>query len=497
MSQASNRPQSPLSTALLPNVADVGVSINASDDGKPSDEAGVAVVLSTGSFFSSFQEGGRWGTVFNMCAAILGAGVLSLPRAMAAMGVVPGVLFILVAGVLTHFSVDLLISAIRATNTKSFEDLTYLTIGQINGRLVELSIVIFQLGTLAGYTVAIGDILSVVISLPAIQQHAAWLSRDVIIVMFWSCLMLPLSFVEQISSLQGTSLISTLALTYLVIAVAVHFLLDASAPGGAALTVGKAKLVNPTLDAISASAIFLFAFTCQVNVPSLYDALQRKTPAEMSAVSKRAVLVCAVFYLFVGLTGYFDFPDSTEGNLLNNYCLLDPGKTSLTTSKPPRVILAAFFAISLTITMAYPINVYPTRYTLDLMVFRNWPAEKHRRKRHIFLTLLIATVTLIPALVKVDISVVFELSAGTTSAYVCYCIPAACAWRLRERVPQTRTKFGRLCVVFLFVFGVVVGVLSTTTTIIGLVQGSPPPHDACNSTRRADLLLGQHVADEL
>ena len=235
-----------------------------------------------------------------------------------------------------------------------------------------------------------------------------------------------------------------------------------------------------------------------MNVPSLYDALQRKTPAEMSAVSKRAVILCMGFYLCVGLAGYFDFPESAQGNLLNNYCLLDPSVTSFA-PKPPRVILAAFGAISLTITMAYPINVYPTRYTLDGMLFRRH-GERHRLKRHVGLTLLIACVTLVPALVKVDISVVFELSAGTTSAYVCYCIPAAAAWRLRERIPQTRTRLGRLAGRLLFVFGVLVGVLSTSTTVYGIVQGAPPTPAPCSNEtslsahHRAhhDLLLRDH-----
>jgi amino acid permease len=40
------------------------------------------------------------------------------------------------------------------------------------------------------------------------------------ILVFWAALMLPLSMVEKMSSLQGTSLFGVLALVYLVVAVA-------------------------------------------------------------------------------------------------------------------------------------------------------------------------------------------------------------------------------------------------------------------------------------
>ena len=59
----------------------------------------------------SLAQGSVWGTTFNMCAAILGAGALSLPHTMHAMGVVPGVVLLMFTAVATHYSVVLLISA--------------------------------------------------------------------------------------------------------------------------------------------------------------------------------------------------------------------------------------------------------------------------------------------------------------------------------------------------------------------------------------------------
>jgi hypothetical protein len=119
-------------------------------------------------------QGSLWGTAFNMCSAILGAGALSLPHAVSAMGLVPALVLLLLTAAATHYSVVLLVSVIVATGTRSFEELTRQVFGRLNGRLVELSIVVFQFGTLVAYTVAIGDILHPLVSMPAVQSRMPW-----------------------------------------------------------------------------------------------------------------------------------------------------------------------------------------------------------------------------------------------------------------------------------------------------------------------------------
>ena len=78
-------------------------------------------------------------------------------------------------------------------------------------------------------------------------------------------------------------------------------------------TIDEALLYNPHKAAVSASSIIMFAFTCQVNVPALYDELEQRTPAQMRRVSARAVLIALVFYGAIGVAGYANFPHSHQG----------------------------------------------------------------------------------------------------------------------------------------------------------------------------------------
>ncbi len=86
------------------------------------------------------------------------------------------------------------------------------------------------------------------------------------------------------------------------------------------------------------------------------------------------------------------------------------------------------------------------------------------------------------ATARQDISVVFSLMGGTASAFVCYIIPSLVGYKLNVRLPQNRTRAGRVAVVGLGVFGLLIGVLSTSTTIAGLFQPQPPTFDPCNAT---------------
>ena len=173
---------------------------------------------------ASYEEGSLWGSVFNLCSATLGAGCLSLPHAMKQMGLLPALALCLLTGFASHLSIVMLAESLHATDAKSFEDLSVLVFGRRTGQLVGGSIFVIVFGSAVAYTIALGDILD-----PLIQTFGAkWLSRDLGIVFFWALLMVPLSLVEKVSALRFTSLFGVLALVYLVIAMSVHFAIDAS-----------------------------------------------------------------------------------------------------------------------------------------------------------------------------------------------------------------------------------------------------------------------------
>ena len=103
---------------------------------------------------------------------------------------------------------------------------------------------------------------------------------------------------------------------------------------------------------MEALSIITFAFTMQVNVPSLFEELPRRTPRRMGIVSGRCMALCSVCYMLVGLAGYRDAPTSPNGNLLGNYCVTSSSLTS-------HMMQAAFVAMAFSVVMAFPLNIHP------------------------------------------------------------------------------------------------------------------------------------------
>ena len=81
------------------------------------------------------------------------------------------------------------------------------------------------------------------------------------------------------------------------------------------------------------------------------------------------------------------------------------------------------------VLIAYPLILHPCRYTLDVMVCGRLESS-HRVARHVTWTLLLSGVGLAIALYVPGINVVFQLLGGTSSAFVCFMLPAAFGWKL-------------------------------------------------------------------
>jgi hypothetical protein len=222
-----------------------------------------------------FRGGTVRGSVFNLCSATLGAGTLALPYAFSKTGVIVGTVMLIVAGLATIFSIELLIKCREATGLLSYEEMTVALFGKRVGLLVDLNIIIFCFGTSVAYCKALQGILNPVLVLAhapewltdpagekvrryhiragcvlAIERHNSVHSCThtlihsythtlihsythslihsytrtikISIVIFWAAVMLPLSLIKTMNRLERFSFVGVAAICYLVLAGIVH-----------------------------------------------------------------------------------------------------------------------------------------------------------------------------------------------------------------------------------------------------------------------------------
>ena len=218
------------------------------------------------------------GAVACLCSATLGAGILSLPYAMAEAGILCGVSMLLASAVATAFSIQLLVQAMQvvyyssnssissssnsANNNnnnrnandsdnnlgqnnlsiiqeqeKTYEDLVEIVLGKPARRVVEASMLFFCCGGAVAYVIAVGDIL----------EQSGWTTfspdhhsnshqhqhhRALAMTIVWLVAMVPLSLLRTMKSLECTSSIGIASIATLVLAALYHYVEDHTYPKG-------------------------------------------------------------------------------------------------------------------------------------------------------------------------------------------------------------------------------------------------------------------------
>eukprot|EP00804_Cyclotella_cryptica_P006117 CCRYP_010718-RA/>CCRYP_010718-RA protein AED:0.01 eAED:0.00 QI:0/0/0/1/1/1/2/0/599 len=339
------------------------------------------------------------GSITNLCSATLGAGALSLPYAFSLTGLVPGILLLLVSGILTILSIDVIVSSCVQSHLIKYEDVAVRWGGRTAGRILEASLLVFCFGTAVAYIVAVGDILDRGIrslldwngreEKEKDEEDDAWwiqlYSRERVMIVFWLCVMFPLSLQRHVEGLEKFSSLGVLSIVFLVLAAVIHCIgkgevfvengknNDADTTEMAAV-VGIGALLWPESfwDVVRAFPIIIFAFSCQVNVCAIFEEL---TPREevsgrdymavkeqmMKRITRFGITLCIFLYLSIGIFGYLDFAHGTLDNILNNY--------NIPVTHDSLMIAASIF-VAVAIVVAFPFNILPARVTLKLILDR-------------------------------------------------------------------------------------------------------------------------------
>jgi amino acid permease len=472
------------------------------------------------------------GAAANLCSATLGAGVLALPYAMKEAGIVVGLGLLVASALVTILSIQLLVAAQEASNVHhTMEGLACFYLGLRTKKLVEVCIVIFCLGCAVSYVIAVGDILYITLGWHRLSS----------MILLWSTLMMPLSMFRHMRSFQWTSGTGVAAIGTLIFSAFLHLMNDdygqehdfnrwttndtwaedkmygllAEGLGGNSTSDDTSVVLldylwpaNGVISVLKACPIVMFAFSCQINVPSIYHELPDQKL--MPKVVYLSVTVCFLLYASISIIALADFGSQIEPNILVNY-KHDSGMMQFACACMAAAVITAF-----------PLNIFPARITilgvwtryvnsrictepnevltaalleeqdetasagsdgsqygaigrsmsidegsdgsngvvaLDRTITEVTDAEDDEStglRFHIVATLLLTGVALGFAILIPNISIVFGLLGGTTTSMLGYVIPGALSLRLHHR---------RLISSFLLVGGILISILTTSVTV--------------------------------
>ncbi|WVQ76391.1 hypothetical protein IAR50_006057 [Cryptococcus sp. DSM 104548] len=448
-------------------------------------------------------------SVTNLSNTILGAGALAFPSALAAMGIVPGMLSCLSSGMSAMFGLYLLSRCATVVGTRpgdegrkaSFNEVARLTFGKgWATKVFDLAIASKCFGVSVSYLIICKTLLPQVCATVAQIVHHPLAEGSILLashfwLFVWLVIITPLSFMRTLDSLRFTSQIALLTVVYLVLVVVGWFIFQGPSPDR-----GEVVFFKFSSNSLSSFPVQIFAYTCSQNLFPIYNELKDKTQQRMNAVIGTSIGSAIVVYQVIGLFGYLTFGSIVSSNVISMY----PATTFL--------VAIGRLGIVLLVGLSYPLQVLPCRSSLrhlthslfkqhdavggvdessfsrrardegegeesededegeeDALVPKGHAGAKHEMPpaQHVVLTAAILFFGFLIAYNVHELEIVLAFVGSTGSTIISFILPGFFYFRLFRDEPGT-TKWWAL---FLGIYGIGVMAFCLTFNVVNLVRG--------------------------
>ncbi|KVI02606.1 Amino acid transporter, transmembrane [Cynara cardunculus var. scolymus] len=381
------------------------------------------------------------GAVFNLSTTIVGAGIMALPATMKVLGLIPGIALIIIMAFLTESSIDLLIRFSRARKSVSYGGLMEDEFGKVGRILLQVCVLVNNIGVLVVYMIIIGDVLSGINSngihhAGVLQEWFGehwWNGRFFILLVTTLFVFAPLAGLKRIDSLRYTSALSmALAVVFLVII--------------AGITIFKLMIGS-------------------IMMPRLFP--QVVDFASIKAVVRASLILCSTVYIMTSLFGFLLFGDGTLDDVLTNFDTDLGVPYSLLLNDIVRVSYAAH------LILVFPIVFFPLRLNMDGLLFPNKRPLILDNMRFASVTIGLMVLVFLGANFIPSIWVAFEFTGATAAVCIGFIFPSAITLRDCYGIASKKDKILCVFMIALAAFSNLMAVYSNASALLSN-NGSPP-----------------------
>ncbi|XP_027869912.1 putative sodium-coupled neutral amino acid transporter 8 [Xiphophorus couchianus] len=369
---------------------------------------------------------GSFGAVFIMLKSALGAGLLNFPWAFGkAGGVNTAITVELVSLVFLISGLVILGYASSISRQKTYQDVVREVCGRAVGQLCEVCFCFNLFMISVAFLVVVQDQLEkLCISLYETVTGSSeadmpyhWYT-DQRFALFIMCLLiiLPLSIPKEIGIQKYTSVLGTLAATYLCVAVVVkHYLMDSHR----IIYPEQSRGVSTWTSMFSVVPTICFGFQCHEACIAIYSSMENQKLLHWAAISVLSMFFCLLTYTLTGVYGFLTFGQGVASDILMSY----PGNDVV------MIISRLLFGVSI-------ITIYPIILLLGRSVILNLVLRLQRNRRgvvthsfesrcRVVLTMAWISFTLLIAMFVPDMADVISVIGGI-SAFFIFIFPGLC-----------------------------------------------------------------------
>jgi len=431
---------------------------------------------------SDERQSGIFPAVFNLCATILGGGVLSLPFTFSKLGYALGIFMLLFVAVCSDFSLYILCSCDRRTGSTDFVQVGKAAFGAFGGYLITSIMSLFILFVVVAFQILLRDIASAIVEFQ-IGRDLAMNDRNMVLMICVLCT-LPLCFFNNLYSLRYTCYLGFCSVMLLV--------------GSLVYSAAELNLADPTRffehgmayttnwkEVLFVFPIVSVTYLCQFNMLAVHAKLKHPTRERMSWTIHWSIIATSFVYGVGSIAGYFCAYENTSDNIFNNFASTN------------KLLYLGRIALSVTLLCSLPMMVLPCRHyslallsellqfltqcstTKQLTQQRDTPQTEKTETFceqvckllvHIVWTLAIVFFALYLAVCIPAVSTVWSLLGSSLGLIISYWLPSACYLRIRRHKPLNKVKIGAW--VMLLVSTFLVGLCSYQSVMRNLAPHS-------------------------
>ncbi|KAK6939756.1 Amino acid transporter, transmembrane domain [Dillenia turbinata] len=422
----------------------------------------------TSSFEAGVEGASFSGAVFNLSTTIVGAGIMALPATLKQLGLIPGLIVIVLGSVLTESSIDMILRFGRASKASSYSGVVGDAFGGVGRTMLQVCIIMNNLGILVVYMIIIGDVLSGTWS-DGVHHSGVmeewfgwhwWTSRSFLLLLTVLFVFAPLISFRRVDSLRYTSALSVaLAVVFVAIMAGVFAVKLMSG------SIEKPRLVPKLVDQASFWKLFttipilITAYICHHNIHPIENELS--DPIQMKSIVRTSLILCLSVYLATSFFGFLLFGDHTLDDVLANF----DTDLGIPYSSLLNDVVRVSYCIHL--MLVFPIAFFSLRLNVDGLLFPYAIPVAFDNRRFFSVTTILMGFIFLGANYVPSIWDAFQFTGATATVSVGFIFPAAIALRDNHGIATIKD---RLVSLVMLVLAVSSSIVALSSDIYGILN---------------------------
>ncbi|KAK1435667.1 hypothetical protein QVD17_01433 [Tagetes erecta] len=410
---------------------------------------------------SKRSNSGIYGAVFNLTTTIIGAGIMALPATMKVLGLVVGIVTIILIGVISEISVELLVRFTDQSKATSYGEVVQQALGSPARMLSEFFVIVNNGGVLVVYLIIIGDVMSgSTRHVGVLDQwfgNGFWDDRRIVVLIVLIVFLAPLCALDKIESLSMTSAASVvLAVLFVSIACLLAFIMLVEGKIERPRLVPDFNSEQAIIDLLVVIPIMSNAYVCHFNLQPIYNELQGRSPEKMNKVGRITTVICVIIYSLTAASGYLLFEKNTEADVLTNFD--KPLAVRFSTTLNFIVRVGYIFHLIL----VFPVIHFSLRQTIDALAFSGAAPLSESKSRCLGLTCVLLGIIYLVSIMIPSIWTAFKFIGATTALSLGFTFPALIALQLSRNGSSPGLSSGERLLSWLML------IISIIVTLVGV-----------------------------